>query len=189
MTTVYFIRHAQPDYSNHNDIQRPLTKKGLEDRLLVTKYLSDKKIDAVLSSPFVRAIDTITHFADTYGLEVILVSDFRERKIDSSWIEDFETFAKMQWEDFNYKLTDGESLKEVQDRNIHALEEVLIKYENQTIVVGSHGTVMGTILNYYDKIFGYEDFGKMRNKMPWIVKFIFHKKDCISIEKIDLLES
>lgn len=32
MTTVYFVRHAQPDLSVHDDLTRPLTEKGLQDR-------------------------------------------------------------------------------------------------------------------------------------------------------------
>ena len=28
MTTVYFVRHAQPDLSVHDDLTRPLTERG-----------------------------------------------------------------------------------------------------------------------------------------------------------------
>ena len=49
MTTVYFVRHAQPNYSNHDDLSRELTEKGLRDCALVTEFLSDKDITAVLS--------------------------------------------------------------------------------------------------------------------------------------------
>jgi len=38
--------------------------------------------------------------------------------VGNVWIEDFNSFAKKQWEDFDYKLSDGESLREVQNRNI-----------------------------------------------------------------------
>ena len=27
MTTVYFVRHAQPNYENHDDLTRELTEK------------------------------------------------------------------------------------------------------------------------------------------------------------------
>lgn len=101
MTTLYFVRHAEPDYTNHNDMERTLTQKRKEDRKLVTEYLADKNIDVVASSPYVRAVDTVKHFADTYGLTIDMEEDFRERKIDSEWIEDFNTFTKMQWSDFN----------------------------------------------------------------------------------------
>ena len=148
MTTVYFVRHAQPNYENHDDMLRELTPKGMEDRKLVTKFLEDKKVDLVLSSPYKRAADTVRDFADTNGLKIGIVEDFRERRIDSVWIEDFNSFCKKQWDDFSYKLSDGESLAEVQERNIAALNKVLEEHAGKTIVVGSHGTALSTIINY-----------------------------------------
>ena len=29
MTHIYFIRHAEPNYKNHDDLNRELTEKGL----------------------------------------------------------------------------------------------------------------------------------------------------------------
>lgn len=125
MTTVYFVRHAEPNFNNHNDMARELTEKGLEDRKLVTEFLWDKNIDFVLSSPYKRSVDTVKDFSDKKNLDIHIVDDFRERKIDSVWIEDYEAFCKAQWEDFNYKLSDGETLGEVQKRNMEALNHVL----------------------------------------------------------------
>lgn len=132
----------------------------MEDRKLVTKFLADKHIDVVLSSPFKRAVDTV---------------------------KDFATFAKMQWSDFAYKLSDGECLQEVQTRNISALQQVIYKYAGKNIVVGSHGTALSTIINYYDHSFGYNDFERIKNVMPWIVEFVFDENTkCIGIEEHDL---
>ena len=63
MTRVYFVRHAEPNYDNHDDMLRELSPKGMEDRKLVTTFLSDKNIDVVLSSPFKRAVDSVADFA------------------------------------------------------------------------------------------------------------------------------
>ena len=63
METVYFVRHAQPNYNNHDDKTRELTEKGLTDRQLVTRFLMDKNIQAILSSPYQRCTSTIAEFA------------------------------------------------------------------------------------------------------------------------------
>ena len=186
MTTVYFVRHAQPNYDNHNDLTRELTEKGLADRKLVTAYLADKNIHAVYSSPYHRSIDTVKDFADTKDLPITIVDDFRERKIDSVWIEDFNAFCIQQWADFSYKLSDGESLGEVQARNIAALEQVVAAHDGENIVVGSHGTALSTIINHYDPTFGHAEFETIRALMPWIVKFEFDGTDCVGIEKINV---
>ena len=187
MTRVYFVRHAEPNYDNHDDMLRELSPKGMEDRKLVTAFLSDKNIDIVLSSPFKRAVDTVADFAEKEGLPIETIEDFRERRVDSCWIEDFNAFAKKQWNDFDYKLSDGECLGDVQSRNIKALNTVLDKYPGKNIVIGSHGTALSTIINYYDSSFGYDDFEKIRFVMPWIVEFVFdNDKKCIEINKYNL---
>ena len=186
ITNVYFVRHAEPNYENHNDQLRELTAKGMADRALVTEFLSDKQIHAVLSSPYKRSVDTVKEFADKNSLSIELVDDFRERKIDSVWIEDFNAFAAQQWTDFTYKLSDGECLQEVQDRNINALRQVLAKYRGKNIVIGSHGTALSTVINYYDNSFGYSDFQEIKKLMPWIVHFCFEDDTCIKIKKHNL---
>ena len=186
MTKVYFVRHAEPNYNNRDDMSRELSAKGMVDRELVTRFLADKNIEVVLSSPFKRAFDTVVHFADSKGLNIEIIDDFRERKVDSIWIEDFVSFSKAQWDDFDYKLSDGESLNEVQSRNISALNNVLEKYQDKNIAIGSHGTALSTIINYYDKSFGYEDFERIRTVMPWIVEFTFQNAECVSIKYVEL---
>ena len=186
MTKVYFIRHAEPNYNNHDDYSRELTTKGLSDRKLVTEYLSDKNISVALSSPYIRSIDTIKHFTDSKGITIKIVDDFRERKIDSCWIEDFQGFARKQWEDFTYKLSDGECLKEVQDRNINALKDAVTTYKDKNIIVGSHGTALSTIINYYSPTFKYEQFEEIRSVMPWIVMFEFDGERCLKIESYNV---
>lgn len=188
MTTVYFVRHAQPNFDNHDDLSRELSPKGLEDRKLVTKYLEDKDIDIVLASPYKRAADTVKHFADAHNLEIQTIEDLRERCVGGGWIDNFGEFCKKQWEDFNYKLPDGENLKEVQERNIAALMAILKIYQNENIVIGSHGTAMSVIINYFDPAFGYNDFNLIKNQMPWVVRFSFEKMRCVEIEKINIFE-
>ncbi len=189
MTYVYFIRHAEPNYSNHDDESRELTAKGLEDRKLVSEYLSDKKIDAVLSSPYKRAVDTVEHFAEINNLPVKTIYDFRERKVGNGWIDDFTDFTRRQWNDFSYKLSGGESLAEVQIRNIAALKEVLREYKDKNIAVGSHGTALSTIINYYESTFGYDDFYRIRELMPWIVILVFDGEKLQKIEKKNLFRN
>lgn len=186
MTRVYFVRHAEPNYDNHNDLLRELSPKGMEDRKLVTAFLSNKNIDVVISSPFKRAVDTVADFAEKNNFPIETIEDFRERRVDSCWIEDFNAFARKQWSDFNYKLSDGECLGEVQSRNNAALSAVLDKYPDKNIVIGSHGTALSTIINYYDSSFGYDDFEKIKLVMPWIVEFVFDAdKKCVEMHKYD----
>lgn len=186
MTQFYFVRHAEPNFNNHDDATRELTEKGLRDRTLVTEFLADKNITAVLSSPYKRAVDTVREFADSVGLPVVTDPDFRERRVDSVWIEDFDSFCKQQWENFDYRLTDGETLRMVQERNLAALRRVLEAYPEQSVVIGSHGTALSTLIHYFDPTFGHAGFQSIKKLMPWIVRFSFEETQCVSITEYDV---
>ena len=188
MTQLYFVRHAQPMYRNHDDAGRELTPKGLEDRKLVTAFLMDKGIDAVLSSPYARAADTVRHFADTMRMPIIHIPDFREREVAGEWIDDFDTFCRRQWADFDYRLPGGECLREVQARNIAGVHRVLKEYAGQRVVIGGHGTSISTVLHYFDPSFGYEGFESIRRLMPWIVRLDFEGETFLGMEKFNIME-
>ena len=108
MTRLYFVRHAEPNFDNHNDRLRELSQKGLEDRRLVTEYLADKSVDAVISSPLKRAIDTVSDFAKTYRHEIKVVEDFRERP----WIVCFSFLGRqcVKIESYNIFTKQGEEI-------------------------------------------------------------------------------
>ena len=184
MNKIYFVRHAKPDFSVHDDLTRPLTDKGIIDSKNICEFLKEKSINKTYSSPYKRAIDTIKELAQNLSIKIEVVDDFRERKISNIWIEDFNKFSKSQWENFEYKLNDGESLNEVQSRNIKALHKILNENSNQNIVIGTHGTALSTIINYYDKTFDYLSFTKIKDIMPFIVCMEFEKTNVLNIDYI-----
>ena len=189
MTTVYFIRHAESDNSVRDGRIRPLTEKGWHDRRLVTEFLQDKNIDIVFSSPFKRAVDTVSDFAEKNNFEINIIEDFRERRSDSDLGRNdinFDQFIERQWSDFHYTFSNGECLSEVQSRNIHALNEVLAQHKDKNIVIGTHGMSLSTIINYYDSTYGFDDCMAMLGIMPWAVKIEFEDIYCARLEKIDL---
>jgi len=187
MRKVYFVRHAKPDFSIVDDYIRPLTEEGCKDCKKVTKFLKDKSITKVFSSPYKRAVDTVKDFAESLGLNIHIVHDFRERKINKGlWIEDFNAFAKEQWNNFDYKLPEGECLNEVQKRNIKALISLLEEDIDENIAIGCHGTALSTVINYFDNKFNFVEFDRIKNIMPLIVCLTFDGQDIINIEEFIL---
>jgi len=186
MTNIYFVRHCEPDFSIHEDLIRPLTNKGLEDSKRIAEVLMSKQIHVIYSSPYKRAIDTVKELADILNLKVATKEDLRERTITDQWIDDFNSFAKCQWEDFEYKLSKGECLRQVQERNIKALKEILDENKDKNVVIGTHGTALSTILNHYDENFGYNEFNRIKSIMPWIIVMEFNDEDFRGFKEIDL---
>lgn len=183
MTTIYFVRHAAPDYSVHDDLIRPLNENGIEGSKKIREFLSDKNIDKIYSSPLKRSIDTVKPFACKVGLSIETIDDLRERKISDCWLDDFDGFAEKQWSDFEYKLENGECLREVQQRNINVLSNILENNCDKNIVIATHGTALSTIVNYYNNKFDYNEFYRIKAIMPWVVCMKFQGKELISIEE------
>lgn len=184
-TKVYFVRHAEPDFSVKDDRVRPLSEKGMADTRRVTNALRDKDITVIYSSPFKRAIDTVKNFADSVGFEIVTRNDFCERRV-GEWVEDFKAYSAKQWGDFDFKLPAGESLREVQERNIAALFKVVTENAGRSVAVGTHGTALSTVLNYFNQAFGHDAFWSIIDKMPYILCFTFEGMELESVEEVEL---
>ena len=182
-TTVIFVRHAQSVYGS-DDRNRPLSDAGLEDRKIVAETLRDRKIDAFLSSPYKRSMDTIRPTAELRHMDIRTDERFRERQCG-----DFssDSLAK-RWADFSWAEANGECLGSVQERNMEALRDVLREYAGQTVVIGTHGTALSTILNYYNRSFGLQDFLRIVSWMPYITELTFEGEKLLGIKELNHVE-
>ena len=171
MTKIYFVRHAQPEHAWEDDRTRPLTGEGKRDSAIVFEFLKDKHIDAFYSSPYKRSMDTIADSADFFGKDIITDEDLREREKGENG-NNHGMFHK-RWADHNYHEEGGESIAMVQKRNMRALTEILRDNIDKEVVVGTHGTALSTILNFYDKSFGCDDFLRIVDRMPYVIELDF----------------
>lgn len=178
LTKVYFVRHAQPKHDREDDRTRPLTEEGKKDTALVLDFLRDKKIDVFYSSPYERSYDTIAGTAAFYGMEIITDERLREREKGPGGNE--HGMFQKRWADHDYHEEGGESLSMVQERNVAALQDILKENPGKNIVVGTHGTALSTILNYYDNSYGCEDFLRIIDWMPYIIELDFEGTELVS---------
>ena len=181
MTQIYFVRHAQPEHTWEDDRTRPLTDEGVKDSKMVLDFLKDKEIDVFYSSPYKRSFDTIADTAAFYGKQIITDERLREREkgIDGNHHGMYEK----RWADHDYHEENGESITMVQKRNIAALMEILRTNKGKRIVIGTHGTALSTILNYYHPEFGCKDFLRIIDWMPYIVELVFDGDKLLSIKE------
>lgn len=188
MTRVYFVRHAKPDKTVHDDASRPLTDEGLADSEKVTDCLKDKGIDLLMSSPYKRSMDTIGGLARELKMDIATDYDFREREAGSWHGDNFLKYIEAQWADFNYHIEDGECLASVQQRNIRALKKVLTAHKDKTIVIATHGTALSTIINYYKSEYDFHSFMRILNFMPYVIKMEFDGENFIGMSEELIIE-
>ncbi|KAF1292801.1 histidine phosphatase family protein [Candidatus Enterococcus leclercqii] len=163
MKSVYFVRHSIRDFTNREERLAPLTSEGLMLARRLQPFFADKKISNIYSSPYLRAVQTIEPTAEWLGKTVIIEDDLRERAV-GKWCDNFSEFSTNQWNDFNFKLANGESLNEVQQRILPIYNEIIKKNE-ANIIISGHGTALSALFNeLLDGKFGLAEFNKM--KMP-----------------------
>ena len=186
MTKVYFVRHAQPEHDHMDDRTRPLTAEGIADTKIVLETLKDKGIDAFYCSPYERSLATIRETAEYYRMDIQSDERFREREKGVNG-NSHGMFQK-RWADLDYHEEGGESIGMVQRRNIEALKEILAANDGKNIVIGTHGTALSSIMNYYIPEFGCDDFLRIIDWMPYIVELDFEGRNFVGLSELAHIE-
>lgn len=80
---VYLVRHAKAgdrEAWKGDDRQRPLTKSGHRQAEALIDQFKHDRVDIVMSSPFVRCVQTVEPLAKARGLAVEAKADLEEGK-------------------------------------------------------------------------------------------------------------
>jgi 2,3-bisphosphoglycerate-dependent phosphoglycerate mutase len=150
MLTVLLVRHAEPvlpGTPGFDEFSRPLTESGARDASALAKAYGFLELDAVYSSPMLRAMQTVEGFADAYGLEVIPMHEFVEHMLSPEPIPNWFEALEQAWNDFDFALPGAETMRQTQDRGFYALSLLAQHHSSGTIVIGGHGTSFSLILN------------------------------------------
>lgn len=139
-------------------------------------------IDAVISSPYKRAVQTVEGVAKTLGKEIEMINDFRERTLSSVPVVDFQTAITQVWENPQFALDGGESNAVAQERGVNITYQILEKYKGKNVVIGTHGNIMVLIMNYFNEKY---DFTFWQNlDMPDIYKCTFKDRELVNVQRL-----
>ncbi|MGE7623031.1 histidine phosphatase family protein [Viridibacillus sp. NPDC096237] len=180
-TNVYFIRHAHSVYTP-DELSRPLSEKGLREAKSILEKLKLEKIDTFISSPYRRAVQTIEPLAKYHSVEIMLDEAFQERKLAQGEVKDFTAVIAKVWQKPDFAFDGGESNQDAQARGIKGLMNVLHTYQDNNIMIGTHGNLMVLIMNYFDPKYDFEFWKELQ--MPDIYKLSFEGKKLMEIEHI-----
>jgi len=149
MTRIVLVRHAEAAPSG--DLARrdwPLTETGRRQAAAVASLLAELGVEALVSSPYLRAIDTLRPYAERASLEIGLDDDLRERDL-GAWLADADelerAIARMHAEP-DYRLEGGESARQCLARFDAALARVAAANRGRCVAVGSHGAILSHFL-------------------------------------------
>jgi alpha-ribazole phosphatase len=149
VTTVYLARHGESDWNAANRFQghsdRPLTEEGRRQAEALAELVAQENVDAIYSSPLIRALDTAKIVAARSGLEVTELEDLREvdtgnwsglsrAEVQERFPEGFERWIAggSGWED-------GETYEEMSERVLRAIRTIAVAHPKGRVLVVSHG--------------------------------------------------
>ncbi|MHB1159171.1 MAG: histidine phosphatase family protein [Chloroflexota bacterium] len=177
--TLILVRHGETDWNlegrYQGSVDVPLNATGREQAEGVAVGLSGQRMDAVYSSPLCRALDTAIAIARRQGLEVR--TDPRLKEIDLGEWEGMltpriaEGYPELhrQWtvDPRPVRPPGGETIREVHDRAIAAVEEMAVRHLGGTVCVVTHKTAMVVIRSHYLGLELPEEMGKMPPNGGW----------------------
>jgi len=186
MTQVYFVRHAQSDNTNPNQYLRALTETGQAGAKQVAIVLQNVSIDAMYASTYLRTSQTLAPLAKLKGLKIRQLENLREREMmEALFSGNFDQYMEHQWADLTYAAEGCESLLTVQKRNIEAVNQIVAAHPKQTVVVGTHGCALSTILHYYTD-YGLKGYLYMKPHAPYIIRLDYENGEMIKMTEIML---
>lgn len=149
MTTLILVRHAQsaPDPALPEP-DWPLSAAGVRQAADLAPVLKELGVDALASSPYLRAIETLRPFAETSGLEIAIDHDLRERKL-GGWMPDLadvEAAVQRMHADLDFQLEGGETGRACVARVEAALARITAANPGRIVAIGSHGGVLGHLI-------------------------------------------
>jgi len=172
-TIVYLLRHAQslPD-QEVAEPEWPLSDTGVEQALALVEPLNKLEIDRIFTSPFRRAIATISPYCSGNDLAFEINEDLRERKLkEQSMLDDWQDLIERAWDDFDYALLNCESGYSCQNRISNCISSLVTTHPGDTLLISSHGNAISLYLNKLDSAFGYAGWQSMKN--PDLFRIIF----------------
>lgn len=117
----------------------------MQAELLVAE-LAGCRPAAVVSSPYLRAVQTVEPTALKLGVQV--ATDLALREWDSGLEPraDFAEHYARSWADTGFARPGGESLAQLAGRAVRALRAIAAEFTGSAVVVGSHGTFISRAL-------------------------------------------
>ncbi|MFD1736308.1 histidine phosphatase family protein [Bacillus salitolerans] len=174
---LYVIRHCK---ATGQEEEAVLTTEGVEQAKQLAEFLNEYPIKKIISSPYVRAVETIKPYAEKQGIPIIEDPRLVERILSdpplSNWLENLEA----SFDDENLSFEGGESSKEAMVR-LQSLIQELVMDNDEHIALVSHGNLTTLLLRMFDEKYGFEEWQAMSNPDVFMINM---KENTHLVERI-----
>lgn len=165
MKKIFLVRHCS---STGQSEDAGLTAEGLAQSEKLGKFLEDKGIECIISSPSRRARESIASFATGNNITVKLDSRLRERVLSTRNLENWVECLEDSFKDRNIRFNNGETSNEAAERAFEVIGET-VSAEFETVALVTHGNLMALILGMYDDSFGFREWTELSNPDVYLI--------------------
>jgi probable phosphoglycerate mutase len=156
---LYLIRHAVTAETGRKlsskDPKIPLSAAGQQMAAALAEHLSSVELQAIYTSPMTRCRQTIAPLAAARGIPIRSDKAFVEADY-GTWLGRplASVFKLKAWSNLmatpsRFRFPEGDTLREVQQRAVAAVERLAETHQGQPVAVGSHADIIRGILAHY----------------------------------------
>ncbi len=153
MTKIILVRHGQTPW-NKDKIFRgskdiPLNDQGREEARLAGEWLKGETMQAAYTSPLSRSRDTALAIAGHHGVTVqdlpglsdLCYGDWEGVPLTEVKIKFADLYRQWETAPQTVRFPGGETLEELRQRSMSAVEEVVRRHPDQVVLLSAHRAV------------------------------------------------
>ena len=161
MTQIILVRHGRTPW-NKDKIFRgtydiPHDEVGQEEARLTGEWLKGETIHAAYCSPLSRARDTAEAIARHHGLQVrdlpglidLNYGDWQGMPLAEVKVKYADLYRQWESAPHTVRFPNGETLEEVRDRTLAAVNEVLERHRNEIVLLAAHRVVNKVLISAF----------------------------------------
>ncbi|MFZ3579331.1 histidine phosphatase family protein [Virgibacillus sp. DJP39] len=170
MKRIFLVRHCLAE-GQHKD--SPLTTIGMRQAILLSQFFDKQEIvfDGVISSPYLRAIESIKPFAESNKLEIKIDNRLQERILSNEPVDDWLEVLEQSFTELDFKLPGGESANDAIKRSNEVFESIEANTDMNNVILVSHGNLISLMLKRYDQSIGFDEWKNLNNPDVYLVEF------------------
>ncbi len=155
---LILIRHGETMWNRERRTQGfsdiELTETGFAQARMLTEALASRKLQAIYSSPLIRAVKTAEAIAEPHGLtinELPGLMELNQGDVEGLTFQELRTNHRDLLDEWiknpsHLKMPNGESMNDLQTRGWAAVEKIFHAYPEGAVAAVSHNLCITSIL-------------------------------------------
>jgi len=165
MDELFLVRHCE---STGQAPDAPLTAAGLAQARALASALPRRCVDRIICSPYTRAIQSITPFAERNGLSIEIDDRLKERSLNIPDGVDWRKALEASFDDLDLVYKGGESSRAAMQRAVAVINDMT--GASKAMIV-THGNLMTLLLKSFDTTVGFAHWSRLTNPDVYRITF------------------